>query len=254
VGIGRPALAQDGQSVDGKHFVVHYVDKDHRQVAKKLLREAERYYSAIADRLGYTRYARFWTWDERVKIILYPDQNSFVLSTGQPLWSTGYADRDAYLFHARAIVTYKQEHAFYDGLLSHEISHLILHDFIQRKEAVPLWFDEGVAQLSEEYKTQIAHQMMRILVGRDQHIPIETLMAWDIRREKDPHKVKIFYAQSLSMVEFLIDRHGSAAFARLCRNVRDGGSFEESLRGAYSNQINSLTDLEDKWKRSVMAK
>jgi hypothetical protein len=254
LGMKGPVLAQEWQEIQGKHFVVHYADKDDQESAKKLLSKAERYYNTIGARLGYTRYAKFWTWDERVKIILFPDQKSFVLSTGQPLWATGYTDRDAYLLNARSIVTYKQEHAFYDGLLPHEISHLILHDFIQRKEAIPLWFDEGVAQLAEEHKSEVARQIMFILVGREQHIPIETLMVWDIRQEKDPHKVKIFYAQSLSMVEFLVDHYGNAAFSRLCRNLRDGKPFAESLQNAYSNQINSLMDFQDKWKRSVMAK
>ncbi len=69
----------------------------------------------------------------------------------------------------------------------------------------------------------------------------------DVRLEKDPRSVVIFYAQSLTIIEFLIKNYGGAAFSRLCQNLRDGKSFDEALRLAYTNTINSAGELEEKW-------
>ena len=104
---------------------------------------------------------------------------------------------------------------------------------------LPLWFEEGVAQLQEASKSEIAHQICRALVLQQRQIPLATLMVWDIRQEKDPNKVKVFYAQSLSVVEFLLKNYGSVAFGDLCRNLKNGKTFEEALRGAYTNNINT---------------
>jgi hypothetical protein len=232
--------------VKGKHFIVYYQANKDLTVAEIVLRRAEEYYRRIAEQIGYTRYGDFWTWEERAKIFLFPDQQSFVATTGQPAWSQGYSDRDRRVFRSRALVTYTQEKDFYDALLPHEISHLILHDFIPIGH-LPIWFDEGVAQLQEGYKSREAQKIMRDAILKGQQMKFSALSRWDVRRESDANVVMIFYAQSLSVVEFLLKQYGSEAFSRLCRNLRDGRTFEESLRNAYTNQIGSLNDLENKW-------
>ncbi|MDP2654614.1 MAG: hypothetical protein Q8Q08_11380 [Candidatus Omnitrophota bacterium] len=245
-----PAAGEDWQELKGDHFVVYFAPASGRETARTVLRRAEEYYKKIGARIGYSRYQDFWTWDERAKIFIFPDQRSFMQATGQPAWSKGYADRDSYLFESRAIVTYFQEDRLVDGLLPHEISHLILRDFIG-EASVPIWFEEGVAQLEEAGKSAEASRTMKLLVPRRQHIPFGLFMAMDVRREKDPRKAQIFYAQSLSVVEFLIKKYGSDTFGRLCRNLRDGRPFPEALAAAYAASLPSLADLEIQWVRRM---
>ena len=128
---------------------------------------------------------------------------------------------------------------------------MIVSDFISNAQAVPIWLDEGVAQFHEKDKREIAHQMMKILVRKRQYVSFEFLNKWDIRREKDSNKVKIFYAQSLSIVDFMIKQYGKNAFRKFFRNLRDGKSLEESLKNAYSQKIKNLSNLEDKWVQYI---
>lgn len=246
----RPAsAAPTWEEIKGKHFVVYSYPAHNREAANTVLRRAEDYYQKIGGQIGYTRYHSFWTWDERVKIILFPDQPSFAETTGQPTWSQGYASRDAYLFKSRTIVTYLQESNFYNEILPHEVSHLILRDFTANR--IPVWFEEGVAQLQEASKSEIAARICRTLIERKKYIPLSVLMNWDVRTEEDKSKVAVFYAQSLSIVEFLLKRYGNAAFGELCGHLKNGKTFEEALRGAYTNNINTITDLENKWITSM---
>lgn len=257
--LNSPAQAQESewQEIKGHHFVVYYGPSEDLEAARQVLRKAEEYYRKIGDQIGYTRYSNFWTWDERVRIFMFHDQESFIHGTGQPVWIAGYVDRDAQLFESYTIMTYKQEENFYDGLLPHEISHLIMRDFISPPQKsqygrtpdrpIPVWLDEGVAQLQETYKYEIAEDMMRVLVHKGQHIPFEMFVRWDIRTEKEPVKIKAFYAQSLMVVRFLINTYGSSVFGRFCRSLRDGKTLEEALRSAYSNRILSVPELEKKW-------
>src|ERR1700690_2772889 len=90
----------------GDHFVVLYPTADDDELAHGMLDHAEENYNEIADDIGYSRYQNFWTWNNRVKIILFNDQDSYVRQTGQPPWSQGFASIYSELFKSRIIVTY----------------------------------------------------------------------------------------------------------------------------------------------------
>jgi hypothetical protein len=241
------AYAISWHNVKDTHFIVYYNFVQDQDAARTVLRKAEEYYKKIADQVGYTRYSRFWTWEERVKIIIFPTHEAFIASTGQPEWSRGYADRYSNLFRSRVIVTYRQEKDFIDGLLPHEISHLILWDFIGFNTAIPIWFDEGVAQLQEAQRKERSQAFLKPLVRRDNYVPFDFPMRWDIRTESDPEKVKFFYSQSVLIIDFLLRRYGSTAFGNLCRNLKAGKSMEDSLRSAYYPSIKTIEDFEKKW-------
>ena len=245
--IALSAFAQDWQELKDKHFVVFYSLKEDSQAVQRVIRRAEEYYDKIAYQIGYARYSNFWTWKERVKIIIFPDQQSFVRSTGQPPWSKGYADRDSQLFKSRIIVTFQQEHEFLEGVLPHEIGHLILRDFIGFDREIPLWFEEGVAQLHEANKKLMVDQFMRPLIKKNQHIPFDVFVRLDIRSVEKSRQANVFYAQSVSVINFLIKRFGSEAFGRLCRHLKDGKDMDEALRISFARSIHSTKDLEKEW-------
>lgn len=247
----HPALAEDWSELKDEHFVVFYPPAQDSAWARKVLWKAESYYEKIATQIGYSRYSDFWTWDERVKIIIFENQESYLRKTGQPQWSTGYSNRDSRLFNSRVIVTYYQENDFLPGLLPHEISHLILRDFIGFDREIPIWFDEGVAQFYEEGKKEKVAEVIGKLVNQKQFIPMESLNQWDVRQETDPRKVSLFYIQSVSVVDFLMREYGFRSFALLCRNLKEGKDMESALLNAYSGSINSLRVLEDKWVRGI---
>lgn len=233
--------------IKDKHFVIYYEAPKDKILAANYLRRAEKYYQTIGERIGYSRTNKMWTWDDRVQIFLFATQESFSTSTGQPAWSTGYADRDSRFFKSKTIVTFVQEKEFGDSTLPHEISHLILHDFITNSESIPFWFDEGVAQMQEKDKLAMVNGIMKTLVSRTQHIPFSQFLILDIRKEKDSRKAQIFYAQSLSVVEYLIAKFGVDAFGRLCRQLRDGKDFTQALLATYSGVFSDVYDLERKW-------
>ncbi len=233
-------------SMKDSHFIVYFQEERDTPIARKILREAEKYYQRIGTTIGFTRYGDFWTWDNRARIFLFASKETFLTETGQPEWSTGYVNKDAVAIIGRMIVTYRQEENFFDGLLPHEIGHLILHEFI-KDARIPSWFDEGIAQLYEAGKPEQAFRAMKPLVSRGQFIHFRDLMRWDVQQQQDPFNVTLFYAQSVTIVDFLIKRYGSDAFGRLCRNMRDGKSLEEALDKVYPNTVPTLSDLEQKW-------
>lgn len=241
------------QTIKREHFIVYFYDPNHRDTAAQVLSKAEEYYDKVAYQIGYARYNNFWTWEDRVKIFIFPDRFAFVMTTGQNWWSKGYAVRDSKLFESRAIVTFMQQDGFIDNLLPHEISHLIVKDHIGFSRPLPIWFEEGVAQQMEKEDSDQAAVMAQ-LAKAGQSIPFEFFQNLDIRQEREEMRVAIFYAQSRSVIEFLIRVYGQEGFRRLCANLREDMDFPQALQRAYPAAIDSMADLEGKWLRYMREK
>jgi len=239
--------AESWQEIQGKHFIVQYDSEVGAQWANHVLREAERYYNKIALQIGYKRYQDFWTWDDRARIIIFSDQETFSQRTGVPSWSRGFAVRDQNFFQTRTMVAYKQEVDFLDGVLPHEITHLIIGDLMHSQVSLPLWFEEGVAQYQEKNKKKQADYVMRQAVRRGQYLAFDKMFVTDIRHAQDPIQTAFYYAQSVSIIEFLITKHGSKKFGQLITRLKERESFEQALLKTYLTAFRSINELEKKW-------
>ncbi len=241
------------QNIRGDHFIVYYYNKEHAAFSSQVLSKAEEYYDKIAYQIGYSRYSDFWTWEERAKIFIFPDRMSFLSTTGQQMWSKGYAVRDSKLFESRAIVTFMQENGFTENLLPHEISHLIVKDYIGFDRKLPVWFEEGVAQQLETTDVD-QQQAMVFLAKNNQTIPFDVFQSLDIRQEKEEMKVAIFYGQSRAVIEFLMKVYGQESFQRLCGNLKEGMDFAQALSNAYPVIFDSMDSLGQKWLKYMREK
>ncbi len=240
-----PVQADSWYDIKGDHFIVFY--KTDEPFARKTAHNAETYYERIANELGYARHSNFWQWEKRVKIYIYASLQEFQKDTGEPAWSHGVAR-----YSSKEIHTFTGSEQFMQGLLPHEIAHLIFRDFVGMEGQIPLWLDEGVAQWQEPAKRAQARKYARYLIHRDKHYPIYDLTTTDVRTVKDEEKVHAFYMQSVSLVEYLVSTYGGNAFTVFCRELRDGKKFDEALRAAYPNSIEDLGDLDYKWRKYVM--
>ena len=254
--IGSPALAGPEEpffEVKGDHFVVKYLLSEDSEKANQILDWAEIDYKRVAEDIGYNRYQDYWTWERRVSIVLYPDQYAYAKFTGQPEWSKAYASRDSKLFHTKIIASYDGQPEFLDEILPHEIAHLILWDFLGFTRKVPIWFEEGIAQLEEKGKKDIVQEAMKSVIAGGNEIPFVTFNDLNVTKEQDKTRVSLFYAQSLSVLVFMIDKYGRDAFRMFCRNLREGAEFEDALTRAYPAIFGSMKDLENKWKNFLQS-
>jgi len=235
--MAQAAATQDWQIVKSPHFLVMHTGAE--VLAQSVSDKAEAYYSTIAADLGFTRYQNFWVWDNRVRILIYPSARIFAEACQAPVWAVGRAS------HSRhEIASYQQSGpGFLSSLLPHEMTHLILADFMA-PATVPLWLTEGFAQWEQDGRKSI-----RLAPG--QGFTLKDLLVADIRQDSDQQRVAIFYAQSASVVGFMIGQYGGTAFGTFCKALRDGKTTEAALVTAYSSDIPSLDVLEQKWLKSL---
>lgn len=259
------AFGRDWQELKSEHFIVYFTEN--AGFAKDVLDKAEYYYKRIANKLGYARYSEFWTWDNRVKIYIYPDHKSFIRATAQPEWSQGMAD-----YRSKRIISYAWSKGFLESLLPHEMAHLIFRDFVGFKGEIPLWLDEGVAQSMEASIEAYVQPMARQAYKDNLILPLKEIMDLDVRKVRNTDKiyissvttadkqdgvlflsgdnlVKTFYLQAVSLVDFLIERFGSEKFINFCRQLRDGKQLEEALKFTYPTNIRNINELEIEWKK-----
>ena len=236
--------AEDWTVLKGKHFVIHF--RQTSQAASEVLQQAEDDYARIADQLGYARRESFWLWEHRVHIFLYRDRAEFVRSTGAPGWAAGKASQ-----RRREISGFEGSGGFASSVLPHEIAHLVFRDFVGFTGEVPLWLDEGVAQWVQPPERSGTLRSVKDLAARGLILPLQDLLAMDVRTVRDIELAQRFYAESVSLVGYLVEQGGAEKFAKLCRQLRDGKSMDDALKFTYPGSLDSIDALETNWRRSL---
>ncbi len=228
------------QVVKADHFIVHY--REDAPFAREVARKADADYTRIASDLGYRRHGNFWMWDNRVKIFIYPTREEFLELPGAKEWAQAMS-----VYAKKEIHCVRTQDDLIDGVLPHEITHLIFRDFVGTSAEIPLWMDEGVAQWEQPSRRAMAVPYVRDLLAAGNELPLEEIFAARRGTLGSGKRVEKFYIQSVSLVDFLITRHGGGKFTDLCRLLRDGKTVEEALRKTYPS-IGTAAQLESEWR------
>ncbi len=236
----QPVLAaeEEWHKYDSSHFIIYYKNAP-TDFAKNVAETAESLYDEITRNLGFTRY-HGWSRDDRAVIYIYDDHDEYKKHARNMEWSGGMANVEK-----KEIKTYAAESGFFDSTLPHELGHIIFHEFI-KYNPVPLWLDEGVAMYQEKAKRWGANKAVQMYLSHGKFIPLNELTRE--RLFKDPNKeiVNIFYAESASIVYYMIVEQGESRFENLCRRLSDGIAFEEALDASYGRFTN-IQQLNDAW-------
>jgi hypothetical protein len=226
--------------IKADHFIVHY--REDEAFARRIARKADADYTRIAEDLGYRRHSNFWMWDNRAKIFIYPTQEEFQRIPGTREWALAiskYSKKEIHFFSGQPDLV--------DGVLPHEITHLIFRDFVGTSSAIPLWMDEGVAQWEEPARRELATRYVRALLKSGDALPLEEVLGMRLAALGTGKRVDKFYVQSVTLVDFLIKRKGGAKFTEFCRLLRDGHALGDALRKAYP-AIATPERLEAEWR------
>jgi len=236
----RWAAASEWKEHASRHFIIYYKDTP-VDFARTVADSAEEYYKQITQDLGFARYAG-WDFENRARIYIFNDQQDYIESARQSGWSAGAA-----YYHNRMIKTYPSASGFFDSLLPHELGHIIFYEFIDNQFAnLPRWFDEGVAMYQEKARRWGSHQTVKKALQEGTFIPLEDLSKTRLNHQSPRDLVELFYAESASVVYFLITEHGNFRFLNFCRQLKNGSTFERAFELAYPH-IRNIQKLNDLW-------
>ena len=189
-------------------------------------------------------------WPFRCDIWLYPTGDLYSRATGVPSTSPGHSTFQAE--NTRVLsrkIELRMDHPnLVDAVLPHEVTHVVLAGQFG-KNFLPRWLDEGMAILAEP-RERIRRHTDHIpryasegtLLGAGQLITLSDY--------PDATKVGIFYAQSVSLVEFLCSLKGTQAFTLFVKDAV-GGDWESALKRHYN--IDGFAGLERQWRGEWVA-
>ena len=183
------------------------------------------------------------TVDPACDLYLYPSGKVFARETNQPENSPGFSTMmcNGNRVVARRMNLRADHPLLVTAILPHEVTHVVLADLFTTQQ-IPRWADEGIAVLAEpnaEQEIRAAELQEPLEAGRI--FDLRKLMAMDYPDAKD---WSLYYAQSVSLTRFLVERGPPEQFVQFVQSSQRDG-IEGALRGTYG--IASLAELQERW-------
>jgi hypothetical protein len=227
--------ADKWQIAKSTHFIIYYQNASESFV-DRIIEKSEDYYNQIADDLGFRRY-NFWLWDERAKIYIHNDAQSYQAATKEPSWSSGCA-----LAKEKIIHSFPNARGFSETILPHELGHIIFREFVGfENSAIPVWLDEGVASHQEKIKYAMVNRRVKAAIEENKFMSIETISGLNPHTIQDNELVSLFYEESVSIIDYLIKEFGKDSFVVFCQALRDKKNLEKAMASVYPfSNINAL--------------
>ena len=190
-------------------------------------------------------------WTPRCAIYLHPTADDYARATGQ-YNSPGHSSIRIENGHfvVRQIDLHCDDANMMTAILPHEATHIVLASELgeQQVEKLPRWADEGVAVLTEP-REKVERHLQNLAKARqdNQLFSVRELMEMP-NYPQSARQISTFYAQSVSLVEFLSSLHGSQRFMIFLQDSMRYG-YEKSLQRHF--EISSYSELEERWAASL---
>jgi hypothetical protein len=187
-------------------------------------------------------------WTPRCDVYLHATAKEYSQATPAPSWSPGHSTMHA---EGDRVVVRRMDlrcdapHLL-EGVVPHETTHIVLCGRFG-KYTVPRWVDEGVAVLTEPRELVELHLRNLPRHRQDQTLfPLAQLLKF-YDKYPDARSIGPFYAQSVSLVEYLSSLPGGPrVFIQFVRDGLEGG-YEAALAKHYG--IQGFADLEQLWQQ-----
>lgn len=228
------------QTEKSGHFIIYY-QEDPAGFVKELAHRSEDYYSSIVEELGFRRFD-FWSWDNRAKIYLYKSSDDYHKEDQRLGWSNAIV-----YVKTRTIKTYIGQNNFFDSVLPHEMTHIVFREFIGDRNDLPLWLDEGVACSQEKSSLSNRLGMAKSIINQNTYLGFDNFFQIQDSSSIAPYT---FYAQSASIIIFLMEKYGNEKFLDFCRKLRDAEPWGNALLGTYN--FSNFGQMEQAWKSYIL--
>jgi len=187
-----------------------------------------------------------WKIAFRPTVMLIKDNNVFQRMAGNNLIvAFAVPDRDLIVIDYSKM---KTDPFTIEAILKHELCHLLLHNHI-RREKLPKWLDEGIAQwVSGGMADIIMKQKSSVLneaILADRLIGIRALTG---RFPREAKLLKLAYAESKSLTEYIISEYGLNGILTVLEYLKDGDDIDPAISKALSI---SFDELEGRWYNSL---
>jgi tetratricopeptide (TPR) repeat protein len=186
------------------------------------------------------------TWNPRCDLVLHATAQDYSRATHVPASSPGHSTMqlDGGRVLSRRIDLHCDDPNLLTAVLPHETTHVVLAGKFGDRP-VPRWVDEGVAVLTEP-RDKVERHLVKLPQYRQERQLFSLRQLMQLNDYPDPRQIGVFYAQSVSLVEFLAGAKGPQTFIRFVREGMRTG-YEAALKRYYGYQ--DFNELEQHWRQ-----
>lgn len=131
--------------------------------------------------------------------------------------------------------------------LVHELTHLVVHQATFGPYGrLPTWLDEGLAMYNEGELEPHFRSRLEEAISRGELISVRSLCS---PFSAESELAYLSYAQSYSLVEYLLGDYGQDRMLSLLAILQQGSTYDEALTGVYGFEIDGL---DAKWRATVV--
>ena len=132
--------------------------------------------------------------------------------------------------------------------LVHELTHLVVHQVTFGPYGqLPLWLDEGLATYNEGELDPFLRSYLEEAISKGELISVRSLCS---PFSAYAEKAYLSYAQSYSLVEYLLDNYGQESMLDLLAILKEGSTYDEALTEVYGFDID---DLDARWRATLIS-
>ena len=129
--------------------------------------------------------------------------------------------------------------------IAHELTHLVIHQVtLNPYSDLPVWLDEGLAMHSEGSLEPVLQDYLNGAIAQDRLISVRSLSS---PFSAYAGEAALSYAQSYSLVEFLISSYGREKMFELLSTFKEGATYDGALERVYGFDIDGLDEQWRAW-------
>jgi len=124
------------------------------------------------------------------------------------------------------------------GAVAHELAHQVTYQVTYSPYSdLPTWLDEGLAMYAQG---ELPPEQALSLTQAAEEGRLFSVRSLASAFPADPSQARLAYAQSESLVEFLLESRGRDGITAFLQAFRDGVGYEEALKGVYGLGVEGL--------------
>ncbi|HYI14493.1 MAG TPA: peptidase MA family metallohydrolase [Thermomicrobiales bacterium] len=248
-------IDSEGNATDSEELVLFYMDdgpdwesltnglvtlwwySGNQEFGEDILETANRTIESLAVRFDVSA-------DEPIRIVIYGNDDDFMaaLPPNSADWIGGQAHPALNLIVAQIQLGSGVEREV-RRMIPHEVSHLILHQATENPwNSPPNWLDEGLAVYNQETPDSDLPRILDDAIEDGELIPVSALGS---SFPVDPEQAYLSYAESHSIVTYIVEELGEAELAELIAIFRDEVSYDEAVERALGMTVE---ELDAAWK------